>query len=121
MKPKPKYTLHFGDVFWSYYGQLNMHHILNGHGVRMYLSRTTKHKPPRTLCILVFPGLDKSVQVYVTTKTIDDTIHHHCTPVRKIDKLPAHLSNFKGDLCDFGQWARENTGNGNLSQQTGTP
>lgn len=118
---EPKFTLYFGDVTWSYYGQVNMFHVKNGHGVRMYFTRTTKHKPPRQLCILSFPGLEKNVQVYVTTKIVDSTIHHHCTPVRKIDKLPPHLSNFKGDLCNFGQWARENTGNGVLSQQAETP
>ena len=122
MESKPKYTLHFGDVSWNYYGQLNMHHVLNCHGVRIYFTRQTKHKPPRSLCILSFPGLGKDVQVYITTKIIDDTIHHYCTPVRKnIDKLPHHLRDFKGDLCDFGQWARQNMGNGELSQQTGSP
>lgn len=114
---KPNYIVHFNDVSWSYYGQLNIHHIENKHGVRVYYEKTTKHSPPREMYQLAFPGEDGPVHVYVVQETIDGTVHYRCTPVNKrTDKLPAHMGDFKGNLRDIRAFRSKNAGNGDLSQ-----
>lgn len=96
---KPRYTIHFRDCTWNYYGrQTHVQHVDDGHAIRMYPDIITKHKPPRKMWHVQFPG-GNAIKVYVIDEMIDGVMHMHCTPVNKnLDTLPEHFKGRTGSL-----------------------
>lgn len=89
---KPVVIVHFKDVDWLYHANPGTPHPEDKHAIRTLFKRTTKHKPPRQMYQIFFPGTENPINVYVTMEPIDGTMHYRCTPVnKKTDRLPPHL------------------------------
>lgn len=118
---KPRWTVHFKDYTWDYYGrQLSTHHVDDGHRIRMHFERTTKHKPPRAMWHIYFPAT-KAVKVYVTYEEIDGVTHVHCTSVnKKNDVPPEHYKGREGNLGHVSPDRGKNSRPIDLSQVEGT-